>query len=372
MSPPRSGPRARTAARVLGLAGVLLVSACARPGPFLPLDPNAFVAAMHPSCPTTMSGRGVELHVARGASVWFDLARVRALELDVEADQALLVSYSSYEGGPVRTTGKRRVLPGASTLRLDFAEDFQWSAESRPALLVAGTGTLTLMGARAELAPDDPAAFDEYLDHLRRVGPEVVGHTTINYLRPALWSEARGTWLAPRIAWASLAAVVLIAFLARGRRRLRLGVLVACASGLAFVGMDAWLLLRIVPAFGFGLELDPEARVRDHYVLSPDAGALAALARATLRPDERVGVACVPNDWAAYEALCFQLAPRRCVIVNPGATADASAEHLGLSGVERLRTDELDALVVLDAPEVPAGFEPVARLREGAYVARRR
>jgi hypothetical protein len=50
----------------------------------------------------------------------------------------------------------------------------------------------------------------------------------------------------------------------------------------------------------------------------------------------------------------------------------AEREHRGISGVGRLRDDELDALVVYRASPIPDGFVPVASLGSSAMVLRRR
>ena len=103
--------------------------------------------------------------------------------------------------------------------------------------------------------------------------------------------------------------------------------------------------------------------------MAPDVGALAALARATLRPGERVGAVGVPKGWFAPQTLCFNLAPRPCAILSSGVSEGA---HAGISGVGRLRDDELDALVLYRAGPVPDGFTPIAALGQSAVVARRR
>ena len=76
----------------------------------------------------------------------------------------------------------------------------------------------------------------------------------------------------------------------------------------------------------------------------------------------------IVKDWFAPQTLCFYLAPRRCAVVKPG-----EPEYLGISGVERLRPDELDVIVAFRAADpLPEGFVPIARMSPHVLVARRR
>ena len=155
------------------------------------------------------------------------------------------------------------------------------------------------------------------------------------------------------------------------RRRGRPGVARGLAAGvLVAAGLwNAHALVRLLPAFHLRPTFDVEERIRDHYDVAPDVGALAALARATIRPGEKVGALSLPKGWFAPQTLCFNLFPRPCVILSDGA---AGPEHAGIMGVGRLRESEVDAVLGYRAPALPPGFAPVTGVGPTAVIARRR
>ena len=158
-----------------------------------------------------------------------------------------------------------------------------------------------------------------------------------------------------------------LAWLALRRRWIPAPFLAVAGVALALAG-NAVFLVRAWPALALRPRTDAGERLRENLHFAPALGALTALARESIGPGERVGVQAKPNDWFAWETVCFHLAPRPCVRVVPTAIA-----HEGLPGVERLVTDQLDVVVYLDAgaPLLP-GFSSVASVGPGAFVARRR
>jgi hypothetical protein len=230
-------------------------------------------------------------------------------------------------------------------------------------LLLDGAGRVIVHRLAARFPPADRAEALADGDRAARWAPESVDHRTVNVLTPSWWSESRGVWLADVVAAIALAVGLAVAAVLRGRRR---GVALVAGVAVALAAWDVHLLVRLLPALATPAPaLDPEARIRDGYPFAPEVGALAAAARAAVRADERVGA--MSDDWFAPEALCFDLAPRRCAILQPGAQV-----HPGLQGVDRLRDDELDVLVGYRAGPPPPGFDVVAQLSPRAWVARRR
>lgn len=336
------------------------------PSESLALDQLA--TALRVSAPLARTPRGLRLGIEDRTTLCFDRPGIRALELDVEATGSLQVLWAAYQGGPVSAIGRRRLPEGPSRLRIDLSQSKGWTPESRPALLVDGTGKLVLTAARVERAPEDPEAFRALSDRALFLGPENIGHTTIHFFQAPWWRASRGSWLPDRLAGLALVLVGLVLLRDRFRRRRpRLGLALALGALFAAGGYDTYFLARFLPRYHLRPEFDPETRIRENYSFEPEVGALAALAREVLGPQERVGVLGEPGDWFGPQTICFNLAPRECVMVRTDRL-----EQTGISGVGRLRLEDLDALVVLNAEAaLPAGFRPVARIDAGSFVARR-
>lgn len=319
------------------------------------------------------TAQGIEVFADGRTVLVLPLPGTQELELDYQAAGPTLLTFGNHDGvTEINPTARpwryRRLVNGRGTLRLDLRQAGGFTVSTRPYLVLQGTGRFTLARLRARPLPADREAVLEGFDRALLWAPNAIDHTTINLLETPMWSASRGIHLYAvlGVAFLALTAAVLLGLRAlRGRWRPRLalaaGALAAVAAG------DGVFLAKVLPALDLSVELDPEARIRENYAFDPQAGALAALARATLRPDERVGVACPSYNWYARELFCFNLAPRRCVFADPGQPV-----HAGLSGVDRLRPDELDAIVSFQSDEpLPPGFVRVAQVGPRAFVARR-
>lgn len=360
------------------IAVALLLAAAPRvagaEGAFVSVPLQALEGKLETTAPHVFGPNGLALTVDGNASLFLPLVAA-AIELDVEASGPVQLTWAARSPGrPFRPFGppwRHLTVPRArSTVRLDLRITEGWTTSARPGFGLTGAGVVSIHGIRVLPVPSDPAQVVADFDRAQRWAPESPGHTTINFLTRSFWSASRQVWLSDVVALAA-AAVFALAVAVSWHRRRRPGLARALAAAcLAAAGLwNAHLLVRLLPAFHLRPTLDTEARIRENYDVAPDVGALAALARATLRPGERVGVLAGPNNWFAPQTICFNLAPRPCVLMAAGS---AEREHRGISGVGRLRDDELDALVVYRAGPIPDGFVPVASLGSSAMVLRRR
>lgn len=320
----------------------------------------------------SLSGRGLELEVDGEVNLVLPLPGAQELEVECESSGILLLTYAATDGArrprPFGPPWRYRRLAGRETLRLDLRLSPDWGPASFPFLVLQGSGHLTFVRLRARPAPSDPASAWAAQDRAVFWAPVAIDHTTINSLDPPMWRATKGTFLYQRLGPAMLGIAALAGLGILGlRRRWRPRLALAIAAVAVAVCGDALFLAKLLPSLNLSIEPDPEVRIRENYFLNPELGGLASLARSTLRPSDRVGVMRGPGDWFAPELLCFNLAPRRCVTVEVG-----EREYVGISGVDRLRPDELDAIVWYraDAP-LPAGFVPVAQVSRRALVARR-
>jgi hypothetical protein len=238
-----------------------------------------------------------------------------------------------------------------------------------PFLFVEGTGTFVLTGLRARPAPDDPAAVERSRNEALRWAPLRIGHATINFLDASHWIASSDLLVTDLLGGIFLAAAIggTLAYRA-WKRRWRPGPFVAGAAVAVALAGNAIFAVRAAPAVALAPSLDPALRLAAWRDFAAELGPLAALARGQVGPGESVGVLAKRSDWFGWETLCFHLAPRRCVQVLP-----ERPEHAGLQGVDRLRWEQIDVLLVFhpEAP-LPPGWVPVAVLNRNSFVARRR
>ena len=305
--------------------------------------------------------------------LFLPLPGAEVLQLDYRSIGQVMLTWVSASGNslplPHSSPWHREVLaPGTGRITLDLRTTPLWRPERTPFLLLEGTGTVVLTGLRVRTASQDPAERIRSLDEAVRWSPIRVGHSTINSLDPPIWSASRDVrWMdVLGVAFVGLAVAGALASWARSRR-IRPGPPIAIAAVAVALAGNVVFAVRAAPALSLVPGLEPDARLRQWTAFHPELGPLAALARREIGARERVGVLAGENDWFGWETLCFQLAPRPCVNVVAGATAFS-----GLQGVDRLRADEIDALVYFHAKvPLPTGFRPVAVLDKNAFVARR-
>lgn len=341
------------------------------------VPPGNVPSVVQSNAPLAMTGEGLQVDVSRPTALVFNLPGAQELDLEYEASGILMLTWATaypasgslpdHRAPPYRY---RRLAPGRGRARIDLRETAKWSPSGVPYLLLEGSGRFTLTRLAFLSAPPDAASAREALDRSLFWAPYSFDYTTINVLDPPYWSASRGSFLFDRLGVTFLLLAGLFALgYAALRRRYRPGWALAAAALVAAAAGDAVFLVKLIPPLALKVEPDPEVRIRENYAFAPKLGALAALARATVPAGDRVGVSVRGHgaDWFAAEVLCFNLAPRRCVTLVPG-----KPELTGLSGVDRLRPDELDAVVSYDSEDpLPTGFRRVAQVSPDAFVARR-
>jgi hypothetical protein len=337
-----------------------------------PVPIEAMRGRVDPSAPHAFGPDGLELAVEGTTNLAFPGA-AQVVELDVTCSGVVLLTWASRTLGlefmPFGPPWAHLTIPnGRTTLVLDYRLTRGWTVGSELLAGFTGAGKVTIHAIRA-LPPDrDLSAQAAAYDRALRWAPEFIGHTTINVLTPSLWSGWRGTRLPETIASVAALAFALALLVGYARRQRPRPALALAIAALVAAGLwDLHLLVRFLPAVDLRPTPDVETRIREHYQVAPDVGAVAALARRTLGPNERVGVVAREKDWFAPQTLCFNLAPRPCVIMHPGRSV-----HHGISGIGELRDGEIDAIVFFRGDWTPPGFERVAGLGETRYVARRR
>jgi len=369
-------PHAR-AARPRGGAGAALALALAAGPVMREVPPGLLASALQSNVPLAVTRAGLEVEVSQPTRLVFRFQGAQELDLEYEATGILLLTsataYPASGGLPDHRTPPqryRRVPSGRGRLRIDMRQTPRWSPSGFPYLLLEGAGHFTITRVAYLPSPPDAASSREAFDRSMFWAPYSFDFTAINVLDPPYWSASRGTFLFDRL---GVSFLLLTALLAVGsaavRGRVRPGWALAAAALLATAAGDAVFLAKVVPSLTLSLEPDPEVRIRENYALAPKLGALAALARATVLAGDRVGVRVAGGgaDWFAAEVICFNLAPRRCVTLVPG-----KLELTGLSQVDRLRPEELDAIVSYGSDDpLPAGFQAVSQVSPDAFVARR-
>jgi hypothetical protein len=319
----------------------------------------------------SFTAQGLELQVDGNTHLELPL-RSQLLELDVEASGPVLLTWAvrspTQEFRPFGPPWRHLTLPRQrAVVTLDLRIASGWTPAATPIIGLTGAGHVVIHGMRTLPISHDLEASWAVVDRVNLWAPESIGHTTINLLTTPYWSLTRLVPLANVIAGAAaLLALAALGLAVLRKRPARPELALAVGALVALGAWDLNFLVRFLPMFHLAPTPSAEERIRQHYDVGPDVGALAALARETIRPDERVGALGPPNGWFAPQTICFNLAPRPCVIVRTG-----EREHTGISGVGRLRDDELDVLVAYRMAKLPEGFVSVAELGPSAVVARR-
>lgn len=335
--------------------------------PVLDLPPGALVPAAA-SVPVRASPRGLSFEVPGFAAVVLPFRGVHRAELELEVEGAVVVSW-----GPETSRGSKpwryqRLETGPARLELRPMQFAKWTPWARPVLRFEGTGRVVLGRARIALVPEDPAEVRALHDAEVFLAPETVDHATINVLVPPFWSVNRNVFLQEVLAVVFLAVALAALLLLRWRAgRWRPGTSLAIAASAAVALQGAHFAVRMLPALHLSFDPDPEERIAKGYPFMAEFGELARLARARIGTGETVGALARPDDWFSGQTLCFNLAPRRCVVISAGRAA-----HRGISGVGEASLAEIDVIVAHDADSpLPPGFVAAEAVSPRSFIARR-
>ena len=372
-----AGPAIGGCFLVAVVASVLVLApgpAAADENPLQEPDPASFIPSLKGVARVGPAPGGLVVDVDKLAIVVFPFPGATQVAFDVEADGIFLLSWFMADqqtkgrvfGPPWRyltlRPGERR------SVDLNLLAMLDWSPSASPGILLQATGTVRITGLhwRAFVGTAHEAA--KVHEASLRFAPEAIGNTTINTLVRPVWSLAGPTFAPEILGFASFFVFVTVLLVIRIRRAgWAAGQAATVAIFVTVVAYDLYALGRLTPALHLRLEPDPELRIRDNYYFAPEIGALSFLARTHLGLAEKVGVQGDPADWFGPQTLCFNLAPRPCVILEPTRSGGT-----GISGVRHLGVNDLDAVVVYNAPDaLIAGFTPAAQVNHNAYVARR-
>jgi hypothetical protein len=367
-----SSTRRGNGRRVAAWSALLLAASPAAGLQEVPLQVLASRIAARDPVQSTPAGIAISVQGERVFVV--PLQGVVLAEVEYRASGDLLLTWTTTTAGEVPRPLEspwhhERLERGPGRLSLDFRTTPGWRPNRVPYFLLQGTGEMVITRFRVRTLTSDAAAERESLDDAIRWSPIRLEHTTINYLPPTVWWASRGTLLHEILGAAFLAAAILGTVAWRViRKRWEPGPAIAVSAVAAALAGDVVFAIRARQSVTLEPHVEAAGRLSGNFPLAPELGKLAALARANVRPGDRIGVQAREVDWFAWETLCFHVAPHPCVQVIPGRAAWS-----GLSGVDRLTPDEVDVVVYLHAgtPLLP-GFSPVAALGPEALVARRR
>lgn len=314
----------------------------------------------------TLKGGGVEFDIDKRAVILLKLPHIAQVAFDYEADGYFRLNYATVREGGYRVAHyflmARPVMKGGGRIDLDLRHTINWSPESYPLLIVEGTGRLLIKNIKATTI-SDPLTYGKEKKRAFFWRPEVIRVTTINFLTPVFWDFEN------QLYWpAVLGGVFILTFMGFAtvgffikQNFLRFLPVISIIFILVY---SIHFVVRFLPIVHYGPFLSNNDKIRKNY-FRPEFGQLVATAREVVKPSDRVLFMGETGDWLSPEALCFNVAPAKCVFRKLDGR-----EYLDVVKVTRLKASEINVVVSYNSElDLPPGFEKIYEVNKNSFIA---
>ncbi len=315
-----------------------------------------------------INGEVITFEVDKRANVMVDLPRISEVSFDYETDGHFMLLYFAVEKqkdpDPLYMQYKR-IRKGKGRVDLDFRRTIDWSPESRPHLVLKGTGNFSITNATINTVSSIEEFIKEKNSALFWV-PERVMNTSVNYTTPVYWDYFRN------IAFADILGLIFLLLLVASffaRLFYRPFDIKKAAITLSLVLTFVYSLhftVRFLPMINAGPLASANERIKENYFY-PEFGIITAKAREMVKGSDIVAVFAGKGNWILKNTVCFNLEPVKCVFYEEG-----SVELAGLRA-GRIGFSEVNILVAYNPDNaIPAGYEKIYELNKNVYIARKR
>ncbi|HET8725163.1 MAG TPA: hypothetical protein VFM53_13280, partial [Anaeromyxobacteraceae bacterium] len=159
--------------------------------------------------PVYRTADGLGFPVDEGYGLILPLQGAEWVEIDYRTTGTLLLTWGSADGTNLPSAKAspwhhRRLEPGAGRLTLDYRDTPGWGPAAIPFIYLEGSGSMALTGLRVRRVAPGSEAARRARDDAMRSAPLWIGHSTINWLDEAPWSESAGVSLAALLGGAFL------------------------------------------------------------------------------------------------------------------------------------------------------------------------
>lgn len=345
---------------------------------FISVRPQSFAAVIDVSplpslfktgAPKNLVEGGVAFDIDKRAVILLKLPHVAKLDFSYKAEGYFRLYYATAVEGNFRLSNEflmsRPLLKNKGRLKLDLRHTLNWSADSFPLLIVEGTGRFSISNLKA-FTVSNPGAYRKEKNRAFFWRPEVVRETTINFLTPVYWDfENKMHWpvvLGALFFLAALGIAVVRYFWGQ-----KYDYLLRTVSILFILIYSVHFLIRFLPIVNFDPFISNNEKVKKNYS-SPEFGQLAAAAREIIKPDDRVVFLGEEKDWFSPKALCFNIAPTKCVLYEQD-----SRQYASVRDVIKLEPSDVNIAVHYNsAHDLLPGFEKLYELNKNVFIAVRK